>query len=205
MQLENVFTIPVPIHEAWELLLDPERVANCLPGATLDSVDGDEIRGRVNVKLGPMSMLFRGAAHFVERHEADHSVLMRASGKESSGAGGVKAETRMSLAEVPDGTECRVLTDLAVSGKVAQFGRGVLADVSSKLVAEFADRLARQVDAGSAGASGGESSGVNEALNLVEVVGWKSMIRIVAPAVTVVITGAAVAALWRRVRAGRAA
>ena len=203
MQLENVFTVPVPIHDAWELLLDPARVATCLPGATLESVDGDEMRGRVKVRLGPMSMLFRGHAEFVERHEATHSVLMRASGKDSGGAGGVKAEMRMSLAEVPEGTECTVLTDLAVSGKAAQFGRGVMADVSSKLVGEFADRLARQVDAGPAGASRAESSGADDALDLADVVGWQSMVRIAAPALAVVVAGVAVAVLWPRVRAGR--
>jgi carbon monoxide dehydrogenase subunit G len=205
MQLENVFTVPVPIDEAWQLLLDPELVATCLPGATLESVDGDEMRGRVKVKLGPMSMLFRGSARFVERHEANHSVLMQASGKDAGGAGGVKAEMRMSLAEVPEGTECTVQTDLAVSGKAAQFGRGVMADVSSKLVAEFADRLARQVDAGSAGPSAAASSGEDDALDLAEVVGWQSMARVAAPAAAVVVAGVVVAVMWRRWRAQRAA
>ena len=186
MQLQNVFTVPVPIHDAWELLLDPARVASCLPGAALESVNGDEMRGRVKVKLGSMSMLFRGHAEFVERDEATHSVLMRASGKDSAGAGGVKAEMRMSLAEVPEGTQCTVLTDLAVSGKAAQFGRGVMADVSTKLVGEFADRLARQVSAGPEGTSPADG---DDALNLADVVGWQSMVRIAAPAVAMVFVG----------------
>lgn len=203
MELRNVFRVPVPIDEAWELLLNPERVASCLPGATLESVDGDEMRGRVKVKLGPMSMLFRGTAQFVERHEVNHSVRMQASGKDTGGAGAVKAEMRMSLVEVPGGTECTVLTDLAVSGKAAQFGRGVMADVSSKLVAEFADRLARQVEGGSADASGADSSGADDALDLAGLVGWRSMVRVAAPAVIALVVGGVATLLWRRVRARR--
>lgn len=203
MELRNVFRVPVPIDEAWELLLNPERVASCLPGATLESVDGDEMRGRVKVKLGPMSMLFRGTAQFVERHEVNHSVRMQASGKDTGGAGAVKAEMRMSLVEVPGGTECTVLTDLAVSGKAAQFGRGVMADVSSKLVAEFADRLARQVEGGSADASGAESSGADDALDLAGLVGWRSMVRVAAPAAIALVVGGVATLLWRRARARR--
>lgn len=203
MELRNVFRVPVPIDEAWELLLNPERVASCLPGATLESVDGDEMRGRVKVKLGPMSMLFRGTAQFVERHEVNHSVRMQASGKDTGGAGAVKAEMRMSLVEVPGGTECTVLTDLAVSGKAAQFGRGVMADVSSKLVAEFADRLARQVEGGSADASGADSSGADDALDLAGLVGWRSMVRVAAPAAIALVVGGVATLLWRRARARR--
>lgn len=205
MKLENVFRVPVPIDEAWSLLLDPERVATCLPGATLESVDGDEMRGRVKVKLGPMSMLFRGTAQFVERHDVKHSVRMQASGKDTGGSGAVKAEMRMSLVEVSGGTECTVLTDLAVSGKAAQFGRGVMADVSSKLVAEFADRLARQVEGGSAESPGTENSGADDALDLAELVGWRSMLGVVAPVAVVLMVGAAVTLLWWRIRARRAA
>jgi carbon monoxide dehydrogenase subunit G len=198
MQLENVFRVPVSIDEAWGLLLDPERVATCLPGATLESVEEEEMRGRVKVKLGPMSMLFRGTAQFVERDDANYSVRMQASGKDTGGAGAVKAEMRMSLAEVPGGgTECTVLTDLAVSGKAAQFGRGVMADVSSKLVAEFADRLARQVEGGAADPSGAESGAGDDALDLGGLVDWRSMVRAGAPAAVVLMAGTLVALLWR--------
>jgi carbon monoxide dehydrogenase subunit G len=146
MELENTFTVPVGVDEAWELLLDPGRVALCMPGATLDGVDDGEMTGRVKVKLGPITLTYKGTARFIDRDDASHTIAMEASGKDIRGAGGAKAKMRMELIDQGESTQCTVRTDLAVTGKPAQFGRGVMADVSSKLVEEFARRLAREVE-----------------------------------------------------------
>ncbi len=188
MQLENSFTVPVPIQQAWDLLLDPGRVAKCIPGATLESVAGDEMRGRVKVKLGPMSMLYKGTARFIERDNANYSVVMEAFGKDSGGGGGVKAQMRMALAEEGGGTRCTVDTDLNITGKPAQFGRGVMADVSSKLIDEFANRLAREVHRedsqgpGHGGSPDGDTDG-DDALDLLGTLGWQAIARAAAPVV----------------------
>ena len=146
MELENSFDVPVPVDEAWALLLDVERVALCMPGATLESIDGDEMTGRVKVKVGPISMTFKGTARFVDRDDENHSLAMEASGKDVRGSGGAKATMRMSLTDLGAATRCTVKTDLAVTGKPAQFGRGVMSDVSSRLVGQFAKRLAEEVE-----------------------------------------------------------
>jgi carbon monoxide dehydrogenase subunit G len=146
MELENSFDVPVPVDEAWALLLDVERVALCMPGATLESIDGDEMKGRVKVKVGPISMTFKGTARFVDRDDENHSLAMRASGKDVRGSGGANATMRMSLTDLGAATRCTVKTDLAVTGKPAQFGRGVMSDVSSRLIGQFAKRLAEEVE-----------------------------------------------------------
>ena len=146
MQLENTFTVPVPPDVAWRVLLDVERVAPCMPGATLDSVDGDTINGRVKVKVGPITVTYRGTATFVEKDEANHRAVIDASGKESRGSGTAKASVTTSMQQKGDQTEVKVVTDLNVTGKPAQFGRGVMADVSAKLIKQFADCLAEEIE-----------------------------------------------------------
>jgi carbon monoxide dehydrogenase subunit G len=142
MELEHSFTVPVPMDRAWDVLLDVERVASCMPGATLQSVDGDEIHGRMKVKVGPISMMYAGTAHFVEKDREAGVVVLQASGKETKGAGTASASIRSMLEDKGDETDVKVLTTLNVTGKPAQFGRGVMAEVSGKLLTIFASNLA---------------------------------------------------------------
>ncbi|HWF79229.1 MAG TPA: SRPBCC domain-containing protein, partial [Streptosporangiaceae bacterium] len=142
MELEHSFTVPVPKERAWDVLLDVERVAPCMPGATLDSVDGDEIRGRIKVKVGPISMTYVGTAQIVERDEKAGIVRLDASGKETRGAGTASASVRSLLEDRGQETHVTVLTTLNVTGKPAQFGRGVMNEVGGKLIGIFANNLA---------------------------------------------------------------
>jgi carbon monoxide dehydrogenase subunit G len=152
MELKHSFTVPVSLDRAWDVLLDVERVATCMPGASLDSVDGDDIAGKIKVKVGPITQVYAGKAHFTERDREAHVVTLEASGKETRGSGTASATVRSEL--VPDGdqTQVTVLTNLNVTGKAAQFGRGVLSEVSGKLVGIFADNMAKMLAADQAGA-----------------------------------------------------
>ena len=157
MELEHSFSVPVPEDRAWDVLLDVEKVAPCMPGATLQSVEGDEIRASIKVKVGPISMVYQGTAHFTERDPAAHVITLEASGKETRGAGTASAKVRSTLSANGDHTDVTVHTSLNVTGKPAQFGRGVLNDVGSKLIGIFADNLAAMLAAESdAGTSGAE-------------------------------------------------
>src|SRR5690242_12650903 len=142
MELEHSFTVPVPKSRAWDVLLDVERVAPCMPGATLDSVDGDEIRGRIKVKVGPINMTYAGTARFIERDEDAGVVTLEASGKETRGAGTASASVRSVLEDGGDETHVKVHTTLNVTGKPAQFGRGVMNEVGGRLLNIFATNLA---------------------------------------------------------------
>jgi carbon monoxide dehydrogenase subunit G len=152
MELEHSFTVPVPEDQAWDVLLDVERVAPCMPGATLDSVDGDEIKGKIKVKLGPVSMTYAGTARFTERDRDAGVVTLNASGKETRGAGTASAIVRSELHGEGDQTEVTVHTSLNVTGRPAQFGRGVMADVSAKLIGIFAKNLADMLATGNGAA-----------------------------------------------------
>jgi carbon monoxide dehydrogenase subunit G len=147
MELSHSFTVPVPLDQAWDVLLDVERVAPCMPGATLDSVDGDDITGKIKVKVGPISMTYAGKAHFTERDRAAGVVVLEAAGKETRGAGTASATVRSELTGTGNETHVTVLTSLNVTGKPAQFGRGVLSEVGGRLVGIFADNLARMLTA----------------------------------------------------------
>ena len=142
MELEHSFTVPVPPEQAWPVLLDVERVAPCMPGATVDSVDGDVIKGRIKVKVGPMAMTYAGTARFTERDEQARSITLEASGKETRGAGTASATVRSSLADEGDQTKVVVHTTMNVTGQPAQFGRGVMAEVSGRIIEKFAANLA---------------------------------------------------------------
>jgi carbon monoxide dehydrogenase subunit G len=158
MELEHSFTVPVPEDRAWEVLLDVERVAPCMPGATLDSVDGDEIKGRIKVKVGPIAMTYAGTARFTERDKDAHVITLEASGKETRGAGTASAKVR-SMLEGQDGqTHVIVHTTLNVTGRPAQFGRGVMAEVGGKLIGIFASNLADMLAAQPSPASAEESA-----------------------------------------------
>jgi carbon monoxide dehydrogenase subunit G len=145
MQLANKFTVPAPIDEAWRTLLDVERIAPCIPGASLDAVDGDECAGQVKVKLGPITVAYKGTARFVTRDEDSRTVVVEAAGNETRGSGSASATMTMTLQDRGAETGCAITTDLTVTGKPAQFGRGVMADVSAKLIDQFARRLAEEV------------------------------------------------------------
>ncbi|HTW01583.1 MAG TPA: DNA-directed RNA polymerase subunit alpha C-terminal domain-containing protein [Streptosporangiaceae bacterium] len=142
MELEHSFTVPVPEDRAWDVLLDVERVAPCMPGASLDSVDGDEIKGRIKVKVGPIAMTYAGTARFTERDPQAHVITLEASGKETRGAGTASATVRSTLRGDNGETHVVVHTTLNVTGRPAQFGRGVMAEVGGKLIGIFASNLA---------------------------------------------------------------
>jgi carbon monoxide dehydrogenase subunit G len=150
MELEHSFTIPVPPEQAWQVLLDVEQVAPCMPGATVDSFDGEVIKGQIKVKVGPVSLTYSGSARFTERDEQARTVTLEASGKETRGSGTASATVHSSLKEEDDGqTRVIVHTTLSVTGRPAQFGRGVMAEVGGRIIERFATNLARQCAGGS--------------------------------------------------------
>ena len=148
MKLENRFTVPVPREQALKVLLDVERIAPCMPGATLTSRDGDAFTGTVKVKVGPINLTYGGNAKFVSVDEAAGVVVIEGAGKETRGTGTAKALVTCRLIDNGDSTDVEVDTDLNITGKPAQFGRGVLADVSAKLVDQFAACLSEEILAG---------------------------------------------------------
>ena len=142
MKLEHSFTVPVPVDEAWQVLLDLPRVAPCMPGATLTGQDGDTFTGTVKVKLGPIGLTYQGKGRFVERDEAAHRVVIEASGRDTRSAGTAAATVTATLVPEGDATRAQVVTDLTVTGRPAQFGRGMISEVGGKLIDQFAGRLA---------------------------------------------------------------
>jgi uncharacterized protein len=229
MELEHSFTVPVPVDQAWDVLLDVEQVAPCMPGATLDSVDGDEIKGRIKVKVGPISITYAGTARFTERNREAGVVTLEASGKETRGSGTAAATVRSELHGQDGQTEVTVHTSLNVTGRPAQFGRGVMADVSAKLIGIFATNLADMLTAGNGsapepatpepatqaadhvnGAAAATSvpafatpaavpASSEDSLNLLKVAGLPVLKRIAAPAGALLAILAAVL-IWRRRR-----
>ena len=141
MELKNDFRVAVPIERAWAVLTDVELIAPCLPGAQLQEIEGDEYRGIVKVKVGPITAQYKGKATFVSKDEATHVAVLRAEGRETRGQGNANATITATLTEVDDGTAVTVVTDLTITGRVAQFGRGVLAEVSAKLLDQFVENL----------------------------------------------------------------
>ncbi|MET8861348.1 SRPBCC family protein [Nonomuraea sp. NPDC004580] len=142
MRFEHEFTVPVPIEQAWAVLLDVERVAPCLPGATLDIVEGDEFTGRMKVKVGPITVTYRGSAEFEDVDKDSYSLTIRASGKEARGSGTASATVKARMQPRDDSTLVTVETSFNVTGRPAQFGRGVMAEVGGKLIEKFAGNLA---------------------------------------------------------------
>ena len=170
MELNNTFEVARPIDEAWAVLTDIERIAPCLPGAQLTEIEGDDYRGVVKVKVGPITAQFKGSAHFVERHDEDYRAVLNGKGRDTRGAGNASALITATLEPVSEQvTKVTVNTDMKITGKFAQFGRGVMADVSANLMDQFAQNLAAMLaDQGAADEGAGDSSAEAEAENEAE-------------------------------------
>jgi carbon monoxide dehydrogenase subunit G len=158
MELDHSFTVPVPPDRAWEVLLDVERIAPCMPGATVEEFDGEVVTGRIKVKVGPVSLTYRGTAKFTERDPEARVVVADASGKETRGAGTASATIRSSLEPSGEGTRVSIHTTMNVTGRPAQFGRGVIVEVGGKLVEKFAENLAQMISDGGVGPDGADAS-----------------------------------------------
>ena len=154
MDLQNSFVVPSDIDTAWKQLQDVEGLAPCMPGATLTSHDGDDFTGSVKDKLGPVSMVFAGQARFVSKDEATYTVVIEGAGKETKGTGTAKGlVTAVLVQEAPDRTRVDVNTEITITGKAAQFGRGVMQDVAGRIIDQFSANLAAMMTAGGAEAT----------------------------------------------------
>ena len=178
MILEHGFTVTVPIEEAWETMTDLQAVAPCLPGANLDRVDGDKHFGTITVKIGAISTKFAGSARFVERDGNTHYAVLHAEGRDQRGAGKATALITADLSDHDGATSVTLVTDLKITGKVAQFGRGVLPDLSAKMIDEFASNLEARLTHGSASATRSEETPTAEisATNVLSAAGPKRLI-----------------------------
>ncbi|MFF4272570.1 SRPBCC family protein [Streptomyces sp. NPDC001536] len=193
MELHHEFTVPVPVDDAWRALLDIERVAPCMPGATVEDYDGKTVNGSVKVKVGPITVTYKGTAVFEEQDEDAHRVVLIASGRETRGQGTVRANVTGTLTEQDGGTAVSVRTDLTVTGRPAQFGRGVMAEVGDRIIGQFAQNLAEQL-----GDKPQETSPpVDEPLDLFRTAGVPVAKR-AAAAVAVVVALVVVLRRWRR-------
>jgi uncharacterized protein len=148
MELRNEFRVGEPVERVWEVLTDVERIAPCMPGAELQEVLDEEYRGVVRVKVGPITAQYKGAARFLEKDDAARRAVVRAEGRETRGQGNANATVTAQLQPDGDGTTVSVVTDLMITGRVAQFGRGVLADVSAKLLDQFVACLEHKLQGG---------------------------------------------------------
>src|SRR6201987_2018943 len=167
IELDNSFTVPVPPEQAWDVLLDVERIAPCMPGASVLSIsdDGNEIEGQVKVKLGPLSLTYKGTAKFTDKDQANRTIAIDATGKETRGAGTASANVQATLkpAETAGSTPVSIHTSLNVTGRPAQFGRSLLPEVSGKLIAQFATNLEALIASDSAAAAAPEETASPEA------------------------------------------
>lgn len=215
MQLDHSFTVPVNTNRAWAALLDFERVAPCLPGATLQAVDGDMLHGAVKVKLGPVLLNYLGNATVLERDPASRVMVMEGRAKDSRGNGTAAARITARLEALDDAnTTVHVRTELDVTGRPAQFGRGLMQDVGNKIVDQFATRLAEELTAAPPAASAGRptaphgpvedaptgttASAANEPLDLGGMLPRPSGLQTVLATCALVLTGAIVIRLMRR-------
>ena len=224
MEITDSFRVNTPIEKTWDVLLDIERIAPCLPGAQLQEIEGDEYRGVVKVKVGPITAQYKGVARLAEVDQANRRVVLDASGRDTRGQGNAKASIVVTMQPEGAGTKVEVVTDLSITGKVAQFGRGVLDDVSAKLLRQFVDNLERdvlsnanpsapadlEVDSPAAVATPTHTNGVTaaptgprridsppaEPINIVDAAGM-SVARRVVP---IVVGAVVVFVLWRRLR-----
>lgn len=203
MEIQNEFTVSAPIKETWEALLDVPGVALCLPGARLTGLDGDTYSGTVKVKVGPITTEYAGSARFVERDERDYRARIEAKGTETRGAGTASAMITTTLTDKGEHTVVSVLTDLLITGKVAQFGRGVIGDIAGSLLAQFSDNLEAKLQAPAAETTDVHPS-VPEAaapsLDILSLAGAPVLKRLAVPLGAVAAVGL-IAYLLRRLRA----
>ena len=185
MLIENSFTVDAPIETAWAVMTDIPTIAPCLPGAVLEGQDGDSYTGKMKVKVGPVTAEYKGAAEFVEKDDAAHKAVIHGKGRDSRGQGNAEAMITAQMATEGTGTRIDISTDLKITGKVAQFGRGVMQDVSEKLLGQFAECLEGKLASGGGegDAAGSDDDGQTaaaapavepeevEALDLLEVAG----------------------------------
>ena len=148
MKLENEFTVPASVDDAWKVLLDVERVAPCLPGAEIQESEGDSYKGTMTVKIGPITAKYKGTIEIQEADDSAHRAVMKAKARDARGQGGAQATITSSMEEADDGTRVKVETDMRVTGAAAQFGRGVMQDVSASMMGRFADCLANEMSGG---------------------------------------------------------
>jgi carbon monoxide dehydrogenase subunit G len=207
MQLEHRLSVPAPIDVVWPALLDPERVAPCVPGATLTGVDGETFTGTVKVKVGPITLLYKGTGTFTETDEQGRRAVLKADAKDTRGNGTVKATVTLTLTDEGDHTTGTVATDLSITGKPAQFGRGMIADVGGKIIEQFAACLSEKLavaEPESAPASAGQPAvepAETEPLDLVQYARSSALKRVgpvVAVAMLVLVLGAVVRGLRSR-------
>ena len=158
MELTHEFTVPAGIDETWNAFNDIESVAACFPGAVVTSVEGDTFQGSCKVKLGPIALVYNGSGTFVEKDESSHRMVIDAKGKDKRGNGTAGAHVTATMTEAGTGTRVEVVTDLAITGKPAQFGRGVMQDVSDKLLGQFTACLEQKVTSGSEAAAAAAES-----------------------------------------------
>jgi carbon monoxide dehydrogenase subunit G len=143
--MENEFTVDAPVEQAWETLLDLERITPCLPGAALEEESGDEYKGTMTIRLGPVTQKYNGTVSFEETDEESRRAVLKADGKDARGQGTASATITSTLSEEDGGTKVRVETDMHLTGRAAQFGRGVQQEVATKLINQFAECLEKEI------------------------------------------------------------
>ena len=150
MELSNEIDVNAPIEEVWKAFNTPERIAPCLPGAELQEVDGDNFNGLVKIKVGPITAQYKGTATYLDKDESSQKVVIKGDGRDTRGAGNASATITAVLTEVSSNTtNVNVHTELTITGKVAQFGRGAISDVSGKLMTQFAKNLEQLLETSS--------------------------------------------------------
>ncbi|GGN20285.1 SRPBCC family protein [Streptomyces fuscichromogenes] len=215
MQLANTFTVAAPLDAVWEAFKAPERVAPSFPGATLTEHTDDSFAGTVKIKVGPITMSYQGKGSYIERDDVNHIVIIDASGRDARGSGTASVIVTATLKDTgPDKTEVSLATDLNITGRAAQFGRGVIAEVADRMIGQFADRLAtsladpatatgpslNSVPTGGASRPVGAAASQDEAINLLGVAGGPVAKMLVPVAALVLAAVAAIAALRGRRR-----
>jgi carbon monoxide dehydrogenase subunit G len=206
MQLEHQLSVPAPIDVVWPAMLDPQRVAPCVPGATLTGVEGDSFTGTVKIKVGPITLLYKGTGTFTETDEQARRAVLKASAKDTRGNGTVSATVTLTLTPDGDRTSGVVATDLSITGKPAQFGRGMIADVGGKIIEQFSACLSEKLAVAPApapvaeAAQAAEPAQEAEPLDLVHYA-RRSALKRVGPLVAVAMLVLIIGAWVRRVRA----
>lgn len=185
MELEHSFQVAAPVPQAWAVLQDIERIAPCLPGATLTSSQGDEFTGTVRVRLGPVVLTFAGKGRFRQRDESARRLVIEAAGADRRGGGTARATVRAALRDEAGSTTVDVHTDLVVTGRAAQFGRGMLAEVSNRLLGQFTECLAGQL-----ADAQGRPSAVAQPVDLLAVTGVRATAARALPYLLVFLAGA---------------